>query len=194
MSQIDNITDALTRILKSDKSNVVSLSGNWGIGKTFFWREYIKEKEVYSQVYRKKYSYISLFGINSLDELKQTIFERIVPIEKSGEKISFKNFAKNLDTPISELGGFVKSAGAFLSGTPGIKHFAPLAFKALYLTVQDTLICLDDIERKGKNLRIQDILGLVSELKEQRNCQIVLISNKDQLDDFSDYKNLAKKS
>lgn len=193
MSQIDNITDALTRALKSEDPKVFSLSGNWGVGKTFFWRKYIEQEKIYSQIYRKKYSYVSLFGINTLDELKQAIFERVVPIEKAGEKITFKSFVDNLDSPISELGGFAKSVGAFVKGVPGIKQFAPLAYKALYLTVQDVVVCIDDIERKGEKLRTQDVLGLVSELKEQHNCQIFLISNKDKLNDLDDYKEFSEK-
>jgi hypothetical protein len=43
--------------------------------------------------------------------------------------------------------------------------------------VRDTLICLDDIERRGQGLEIQHVFGLVSMLKEERNCRVVLIFN-----------------
>ena len=55
------------------------------------------------------------------------------------------------------------------------------------------LICIDDLERKGKNLRIQDVMGLISYLRERRKCKIVLILNEDELDqaergDFEKYQ------
>jgi hypothetical protein len=47
--------------------------------------------------------------------------------------------------------------------------------------VQDILICFDDIERKSKNLDLNDFLGLVNYLKEQRRCKIFLILNENEL-------------
>src|SRR5262245_14559836 len=52
---------------------------------------------------------------------------------------------------------------------------------AAFLTVNNTLICFDDLERKGRNLDMIDILGLVSLLKEQRNCKILIILNDESL-------------
>ncbi|MBE7357583.1 hypothetical protein CSPB12327_03605 [Campylobacter sp. RM12327] len=48
---------------------------------------------------------------------------------------------------------------------------------------KDIVICFDDLERKNNNLQINDFLGLISNLKEQKNCHVVLIFNIDKLDD-----------
>jgi hypothetical protein len=37
------------------------------------------------------------------------------------------------------------------------------------------LICVDDVERKGDSLLMKDVLGLISFLKEERNCKVALI-------------------
>jgi hypothetical protein len=60
-----------------------------------------------------------------------------------------------------------------------------------FLTVSNQIICIDDIERKGQNLRTQDVLGLVSQLRERRKCKVVLILNENELDD-PDKKQLAR--
>jgi KAP family P-loop domain len=50
-----------------------------------------------------------------------------------------------------------------------------------YASINSTLICFDDLERT--KIDIKDILGIVSELKEQKNCKIVLIFNENQVHD-----------
>lgn len=64
-----------------------------------------------------------------------------------------------------------------------------------FLALERTLICVDDFERKGSAISAQDILGLLSQLKEQKNCKIVLILNDENLGDDSsaDYNRLREK-
>lgn len=42
-------------------------------------------------------------------------------------------------------------------------------------------MCFDDFERISPNLSITEILGFISELKEQHKCKIVIINNNDSL-------------
>jgi hypothetical protein len=48
---------------------------------------------------------------------------------------------------------------------------------AAFASIRDQIVCIDDIERKGKDLRTMDVLGLVSLLPEHRLCKVVLILN-----------------
>ena len=52
------------------------------------------------------------------------------------------------------------------------------------------IVCFDDFERISDKLKLKDVLGLISELKEQKKCTVVLILNKNELkeDDLSKYK------
>ena len=50
-----------------------------------------------------------------------------------------------------------------------------------FLTISDQIICFDDLERRGQPLDIGDVLGLVSFLREQRACKVVLILNDEEL-------------
>ncbi|MGE0645779.1 MAG: hypothetical protein AB7P24_19140 [Nitrospira sp.] len=52
--------------------------------------------------------------------------------------------------------------------------FALLHSSTFHL-VKDMLICIDDVERKGDQLLMKDVLGLISFLKEERNCKVALI-------------------
>lgn len=51
------------------------------------------------------------------------------------------------------------------------------------LGLNKTLVCLDDLERKGDIITCNKILGLISDLKYQKNCKIVLILNDEKLND-----------
>ena len=63
------------------------------------------------------------------------------------------------------------------------------------MTIRNQFVCIDDVERRGQKLDVSDVLGLISYLREQRNCKIALILNDEQLEseakrDFD--KNLEK--
>lgn len=49
------------------------------------------------------------------------------------------------------------------------------------LLIRKQIVCIDDIERSGDGLKIEELLGFISFLKEQRNCKIVLLLNRDGL-------------
>lgn len=53
---------------------VLAIRGAWGVGKTYAWNVFLKEAKNKNKIALKKYSYVSLFGINSLDELKFSIY------------------------------------------------------------------------------------------------------------------------
>lgn len=60
-----------------------------------------------------------------------------------------------------------------------------------YSMVKNCIVCLDDLERKGEAVDIGEVLGLISSLKDQRDCKIILIYNEDKLDGlklFGEYR------
>jgi len=63
------LKEQLNNFLSNNNDGIVlSIQGNWGIGKTYFWNNYIEKKEQ-----DDKFVNISLFGINSLDDIKKKI-------------------------------------------------------------------------------------------------------------------------
>src|SRR4029079_6640006 len=82
-----------------------------------------------------------------------------------------------------------RSAGRFaeLLGRKSIRHLvhwvgsvvdlSPTLESLSFLSIFDTIVCIDDLERKGATLDLRDVMGLVSLLREQRRCKVVLILN-----------------
>ena len=113
--------------------------------------------------------------MESLAQLRRTIFENIIDTTHIGKSFSIEKFGK-------EWG---KLSLRLLSAVPKVKDAGSLAYSIAFHSVTDVLICIDDLERMGDSLPLKDVLGLISLLKEERNCKVALI--------FSDAK-LGKNS
>ena len=76
------------------------------------------------------------------------------------------------------------------SSLPKLKDFSQAINSISFLSVSHALVCLDDLERKGAGLPLRDVLGLVSYLKENKDCKVVLLLNdgEDDLEDFGKYR------
>ena len=150
----------------------IAITGSWGVGKTYFWKklleEQLSEEHIYKKdnVFNRKYAYVSLFGLESLSDLKTNIYSNI---ENYHSTVEIPKWIKGLpsifkDTKISQYG---ISAPA--------KVFDSLMFNQ----VKDAIICFDDFERMSKKLDIKDVMGVANQLKLEKNCQIILILDED---------------
>ncbi len=184
---IDVVKKQVQSFLKSDIPDVMAIKGDWGVGKTFSWKQYLKEYK--SDISLNRYSYVSLFGINSIDDLKFSIFENVIKKELIGEEASLETFKENT---IALFEKFSRKSSIFLSKNPFTKGFAPALESISFLSLNNVLICLDDLERKGNKLEVKEILGLISLLKEQKGCKVVLLLN-DNEDGIEDYKKYREK-
>ncbi|MBC8286310.1 MAG: hypothetical protein H8E42_02425 [Nitrospinae bacterium] len=169
---IKKIKERITNFLVDPNPGIISINGVWGAGKTYCWNKTLSggNKETYKF---KNYSYVSLFGINTIEDFKFNICSASIDKTQIGKKLSLENllnpnkgFLKRLTSK-----GFSTYAKYF-SGKYGEAAKA-LAFNYL----EDTLICIDDLDRKGDALKINEVLGILSNLKELRDCKIVIIFN-----------------
>lgn len=177
----------LCRFLSEADAEVLALRGKWGVGKTYSWSRILEGENLRQAISRKRYAYLSLFGITSLDELKFSIFEQTIDRQLIGKQPTLTTFRDNAVQLSTSLG---RKAWRLASYTSYIKPFSPALEAVSFFSVRDTLICLDDLERRSQSLSARDVLGLVSLLKEQRNCKVVLLLNdgEDGLEDFEKYR------
>ncbi|HZW61302.1 MAG TPA: P-loop NTPase fold protein [Candidatus Babeliales bacterium] len=174
--------EQILKFLNSDTNEVIAIKGNWGTGKTFIWNELLSEAKDSNQIALDTYSYVSLFGLNSIEIIRNRIFENQISKELIGKSLSDNisentipkafHWLKKTPTAITNLISKIVNKKVF-----GSDDFIPFSYSLLYLFVNKSIICFDDIERKGKNITQNDILGLVSDLKYQKNCKLVLIFN-----------------
>jgi hypothetical protein len=66
-------------------------------------------------------------------------------------------------------------------------------YKTAFLSVQNQIVCVDDLERAGKALEVRDVLGLISFLKEERSCKVVLLLNDERLGNPEEFRRQLEK-
>lgn len=183
------IREQILNFVSHSAPSVMVIKGDWGIGKTFGWESILLEAQRESMISAKKYTYVSLFGISTLDKLKYSIFENSVSKEFIGNEPNLESLRSNTFGLLEVLG---RGSWSKLKEMPFVKSAAPAVEAFSFMSVSDYLICIDDLERKGGNLDLKDVLGLVSLLKEKKKCKIVLMLN-DKTQDTKDYEQYKEK-
>jgi Cdc6-like AAA superfamily ATPase len=64
------------RFLSSKAPEIIAIKGPWGSGKTYTWNMLLTESK--NKINLDHYSYISLFDIDSIKSIKQTIYEQTI--------------------------------------------------------------------------------------------------------------------
>jgi len=153
--------------LLDDNNNgkTIMLSGDWGSGKTHFWKNEIepvlKEKQIAI--------YISLYGKESINEIKFDIFK-----EAYNSQIKEDIISKSASLFHSVAPSFGEK-----SLTDGFEKLNTKAKtkKATELLQQGSIICFDDFERKSEKINLNDLFGFISQLSIELNCKTVIILN-----------------
>jgi hypothetical protein len=90
---MNHVEKALDDILDNDRPCVIAIKGPWGVGKTYFWNEYVKrhKKRIQEKTQVRAYSYCSLFGIESVRELKRLLFAKHISLhdDLKGKAVPF---------------------------------------------------------------------------------------------------------
>jgi hypothetical protein len=179
---LELIEAQIGKFLKNGTPEILAIKGAWGVGKTFLWNKNLNAAKERYGIALKQYAYVSLFGINSVDELKLTIFMQVMSVKHIGSEQD-SNSMTNMDRIISS---WSRKGISFLKELPYVRNFWSTTQSLAFLSLKETLICIDDFERKGKELDARDVLGLVSLLKEQKKCKIALVFNEEGLENESD--------
>jgi len=70
MSQVLALSE-IERFLANPNPEVLSISGRWGVGKTHAWDTVLKSMRTKAPL--RRYAYVSVFGLRSLEALKTSI-------------------------------------------------------------------------------------------------------------------------
>ncbi|MBB3066432.1 P-loop NTPase fold protein [Limibacillus halophilus] len=165
-----HVVDYLRHYVRSPSAPhfAVMLNGPWGIGKTFFVKEFVKS--VADEDLR--HVYVSLYGLNSFDEIDDAIFRAMYPIlENKGVKFA---------------GRAAKTLGKYFRFELGIqpKDFLERANSDLFI--------FDDLERCAIP-RIERILGYINEFVEHEERKVIIIANEREINDCERYQSVREK-
>jgi hypothetical protein len=122
------------------------------------------------------YSYVSLFGLSSITEVKNAIVEKGVDSRAK----RFPDMNSYQDAFDLMMKG-VRRGGGFASLLPQTRSYAEGVQRLMYTFMSPRIICIDDLERAGSGLTAKDILGLASNLNEERRCKVAILLNDEML-------------
>lgn len=167
----------------------VLVKGDWGCGKTFLVKKILNE--TYGKKYKDNVIWISVYGLSSIQQLKQKLLKKIHPILTNKVTQFVFNTLKT---------GIKTSTKIDLNNDEEGDLFFDLTIPD-YETEKDgakikikKLLIIDDIERCS--IPITEIFGFFSEDILENNLRAIFISNDKKIkdsDDFDSYKSIKEK-
>lgn len=154
----------------------VMINGEWGSGKTHFWNNKLRQRieairNKNGQLY--KTIYISLYGINSLEEISKKIFLETNPLMSK----ALRNFTDGSEG--NYLPEYVKTGVDIANLYGAIQPTATQQDYSKLFSTSDKVLCFDDLERA--NIDIVDILGYINNFVEHDGIKTILICNEKEL-------------
>jgi hypothetical protein len=134
------------------------VTGAWGVGKTFQVRDALGKDE---------YHYVSLYGLQTTDEIFSAVISSMFPSSSKAQK-----FLGNLGSQIGRIGGLFSLAEL------------PSSFTSAYLRRKvnsERILIFDDLERC--NLAMHDKLSVINSYIEHHGCRVIVIANEEELDE-----------
>lgn len=171
----------ITRFLGGDEPAVLCVTGEWGVGKTFLWESVLHDLRRSKGLSLTRYSYVSLFGLNSLDDVKSSLFENMEWLDQDPT-----NFAQHGKAGVKALAARAKKLSELAGALPWFGQAFTKARSLYFSLIQNQIVCIDDLDRRSTNLEVKDLLGLISFLREHRKCKVALLLNSEKLGDKKD--------
>ncbi|WP_420577973.1 hypothetical protein [Ekhidna sp.] len=180
----DNLKVVIEQYLKIESNYAVIINGQYGIGKTHFFKEHLApmiSKMSSLQDASKKLIpvHISLFGIRSLEDIQTEIFLSIHPFLKNGAVKLAAGVGKSIIRGIAQINqlGDIDKYIADVNVT-----------KNDWINYDQLVLCFDDIDRKSDSLNIKEVFGFINTLVENQGAKIILIANVQKLLEDEDYQ------
>ena len=193
---------ALRSVITAAVPTVVVLKGKWGRGKTYLWRDALRKFAGAAPERWARYSYVSLFGVETLAELRDAVlangddWEQLVVASRPPE--TQEPPPDILQRSVARVRGSISRAMQQtddLTALAGKVNAGGIAHAMLLRGVREYLVCVDDLERRGTHLRLRDVLGYLATLRDDRQCSVLVILNTDELspEDRDEYEKLREK-
>ncbi|AHN24270.1 P-loop NTPase fold protein [Lysinibacillus varians] len=179
-----DIEQILRRYLETPSTNyAIQLNGEWGIGKTHFIKTDIKK--FIEEEMQYKFCYVSLNGINSIDEIKRELF-----FELSSSTSTITDKGLGMLKFISDCASVVVDT-EYTSTV--LKEYRDSFQKIKPETLYRTFICFDDLERIGDSLPIDELLGFLnSGLIEHNHIKVLIVTNEERVKE-ENFKEIKEK-
>lgn len=168
------IYEAITNHLNMKTTGALLLTGDWGSGKTYHIKNNVfllleNETDFVPLI-------VSLYGVSNKNDIAQKVLFAYFDKKGKNSNISTGTIAKNLQN-FSDAVPLVKkyvNIEKLITGT-GDNIFR-------FLPHDKLLICFDNLERISDQVDVDDFLGIVNELVENKGSKVLIIANEKEIE------------
>jgi len=162
------IIESIDSYLENGTDYAIMISGEWGVGKTYFLKSKVLPKILEKG---KRPIYVSLIGLSEEDQLEKLIFEKINPFHFSKKKSHYSIEADFIESIINESNN-------------------------TELNIPDNLVlCFDDLERIKPEF-FEAAIGYINLFIEHYKTKCIFLCNEDIIEKekrFSSYNSVKEK-
>ncbi|MBO2556542.1 hypothetical protein [Shewanella algae] len=183
-----NYNDIILRQLDDESfPPIVLLNGKWGTGKTYYVQTELKVaiNSKYGSVENSKILYLSLYGVNTIDDFKDKLIANFIFNDENYSKYS-KDIRLFLRSMLDNIG--FKGSDNLLTSISGITKYK------LYDSISNAFIILDDYERVPDVDLRRRILGEVLEISEKNRNRFIILADQDKCPEIDDFEKVISHS
>jgi hypothetical protein len=186
MERLDKVIDLY---LKMETNYALVITGEWGKGKTYYYKNVIEPQIIQTDSTppnKYKSLVISLFGQKSIEDIQTDIFLALHnPFKSKTGKIA-TNITRVLAKGIMKVTNLDKYYDVVSEAASGVS-------KGDLISLEDTVLCLDDVERISDGLNIEELIGFINTLVENNGAKVILIINEDKVNNKEKYFQFKEK-
>ena len=165
---MDDLVESILDYIRADYTDyAIMINGVWGCGKTFFIKKYINESVVAKN---RKCIYISLYGLNSINDLNKQIKLQYVFGEKYKKKYEITKVGTSIALDLLESKGVDRK----------YVDQALNLIKKNSLEGDNLVLILDDLERS--TIPVVEVLGYINGLVEHQRYKVIILANENEID------------
>jgi KAP family P-loop domain len=168
---VSNINEAkanLSQLIKRALAGDEVISGPWGIGKTYFVKNFL---DAFCAEDRTTYIYVSLYGLRSHEEIDAAIFQAIY--------VKYAKRAGKVGETLARLTGIM-----FKNWTKSVDDDGEIS-KQLNKFVCPKILVFDDLERA--KMPLDEMLGCINQFVEHDAGRVIVLANEQILEADTDY-------
>ncbi|GAG66153.1 unnamed protein product [marine sediment metagenome] len=157
---------------KFNPNFAILLQGKWGCGKTWFIKQFIKE---YSNKDSYKFIYLTLYGVSSISEIEDQIFQQLHPILSSkAMAITGKILKGILRASVKIDLDAVKNSDASINC-----QIPDIEIPEYLKNTANCILVFDDLERC--RISINTLLGYINSFVEHQGLKVIILANEEEL-------------
>ncbi|MDV5226354.1 hypothetical protein RZ760_010455 [Providencia rettgeri] len=178
-SKYEELKEQVKIFLANETAQGMLIHGDWGIGKTHFINTIVNDHKMLVDAKFYFYSYVSLYSTSTVSDFKDEIISNKKMTEKGFFnilKVLWSNFVDNIKINFNKF------------GISFVWRLKPKLARKL----SNTLIIVDDLERKSKSIDIAEALGTLNGMTIENGSKFIVLANISELASDEDKKYLQK--